>query len=268
MGTINALKSFYWSFDKQLGRNSASLFIFIGEIIMKMTQMYMPTLREIPNEAVVESHKLLLRAGMIRNLANGLFAYLPLGLKAFRKVEKIIREEMDAIGCLEFKPPVIVPGEIWQESGRWDSMGPELLRIKNRLNQELVVSPTAEEAFTALLKNELSSYKNYPLLTYQINTKYRDEIRPRYGLMRTREFTMKDAYSFHTNDKSLDEAYLSFEKAYMRPYGNRSKSRLRCYGRKRFSGVHGRIFGWGRHPIALSILRLCSERRKGSLRTR
>ena len=97
--------------------------------------MYMPTLREIPNEAVVESHKLLLRAGMIRNLANGLFAYLPLGLKAFRKVEKIIREEMDAIGCLEFKPPVIVPGEIWQESGRWDSMGPELLRIKNRLNQ-------------------------------------------------------------------------------------------------------------------------------------
>ncbi|UTY26483.1 proline--tRNA ligase [Treponema denticola] len=203
---------------------------------MKMTQMYMPTLREIPNEAVVESHKLLLRAGMIRNLANGLFAYLPLGLKAFRKVEKIIREEMDAIGCLEFKPPVIVPGEIWQESGRWDSMGPELLRIKNRLNQELVVSPTAEEAFTALLKNELSSYKNYPLLTYQINTKYRDEIRPRYGLMRTREFTMKDAYSFHTNDKSLDEAYLSFEKAYIKIF---KRCGLTVIGVKADSGAMG-----------------------------
>lgn len=203
---------------------------------MKMTQMYMPTLREIPNEAVVESHKLLLRAGMIRNLANGLFAYLPLGLKAFRKVEKIIREEMDAIGCLEFKPPVIVPGEIWQESGRWDSMGPELLRIKNRLNQELVVSPTAEEAFTTLLKNELSSYKNYPLLTYQINTKYRDEIRPRYGLMRTREFTMKDAYSFHTNDKSLDEAYLSFEKAYIKIF---KRCGLTVIGVKADSGAMG-----------------------------
>ena len=203
---------------------------------MKMTQMYMPTLREIPNEAVVESHKLLLRAGMIRNLANGLFAYLPLGLKAFRKVEKIIREEMDAIGCLEFKPPVIVPGEIWQESGRWDSMGPELLRIKNRLNQELVVSPTAEEAFTALLKNELSSYKNYPLFTYQINTKYRDEIRPRYGLMRTREFTMKDAYSFHTNDKSLDEAYLSFEKAYVKIF---KRCGLTVIGVKADSGAMG-----------------------------
>lgn len=183
---------------------------------MKMSQMYMPTLREVPGEAVVESHKLLLRAGMIRNLANGLFAYLPLGLKSFRKVEQIIREEMNAIGCLEFKPPVVVPGELWQESGRWSSMGPELLRIKNRLNQDLVVSPTAEEAFTNLVKYELTSYKQYPLLTYQINTKYRDEIRPRYGLMRTREFTMKDAYSFHTNEESLNEAYLLFEKAYIR----------------------------------------------------
>lgn len=183
---------------------------------MKMSHMYMPTLREVPSEAVVESHKLLLRAGMIRNLANGLFAYLPLGLKSFRKIENIIREEMDAMGCLEFKPPVIVPGELWQESGRWDSMGPELLRIKNRINQDLVASPTAEEAFTALLKYELSSYKQYPLFVYQINTKYRDEIRPRYGLMRAREFTMKDAYSFHTSEESLNEGYLAFEKAYVR----------------------------------------------------
>ncbi|MEL3911797.1 proline--tRNA ligase [Treponema pedis] len=183
---------------------------------MKMSQMYMPTLREVPAEAVVESHKLLLRAGMIRNLANGLFAYLPLGLKSFRKVENIIREEMNAIGCLEFKPSVLIPGEFWQESGRWHSMGPELLRLKNRLNQDLVVSPTAEEAFTEILKHELSSYKQYPVLAYQINTKYRDEIRPRYGLMRAREFTMKDAYSFHTSEESLDEAYLKFEQAYVK----------------------------------------------------
>ncbi len=176
----------------------------------------MPTLREVPAEAVVESHKLLLRAGMIRNLANGLFAYLPLGLKSFRKVENIIREEMNAIGCLEFKPSVLIPGEFWQESGRWHSMGPELLRLKNRLNQDLVVSPTAEEAFTEILKHELSSYKQYPVLAYQINTKYRDEIRPRYGLMRAREFTMKDAYSFHTSEESLDEAYLKFEQAYVK----------------------------------------------------
>ncbi len=183
---------------------------------MKMSNLYMPTLREVPSEAVVESHKLLLRAGMIRGLANGLFAYLPLGLKVFKKVENIIREEMNAIGCLEFKPPFVVPGELWQESGRWDSMGPELLRFKNRLSQDLVLSPTAEEAFTSLLKNEVNSYKQFPISVYQINTKYRDEIRPRYGLMRAREFTMKDAYSYHTNAESLDETYLEFEKAYIK----------------------------------------------------
>ncbi len=182
---------------------------------MKMSRLYMPTLREVPSEAVVESHKLLLRAGMIRGLANGLFAYLPLGLKVFKKIENIIREEMDGIGCLEFKPPFVVPGEVWQESGRWDSMGPELLRFKNRLDQNLILSPTAEEAFTSILKNELASYKQYPISVYQINTKYRDEIRPRYGLMRAREFTMKDAYSYHTNQESLDETYLEFEKAYI-----------------------------------------------------
>jgi prolyl-tRNA synthetase len=118
---------------------------------MKMSKMFMPTLREVPAEAVVVSHRLLLRAGMIRKLANGLFTYLPLGLRSFRKVEAIIREEMNAAGALEFKPSVVVPGEIWRESGRWETMGPGMLRIKNRVDQELVVSPTAEEAFTALL---------------------------------------------------------------------------------------------------------------------
>ncbi|HNY22097.1 MAG TPA: proline--tRNA ligase, partial [Treponemataceae bacterium] len=119
---------------------------------MKMSKMFMPTLREVPAEAVVISHRLLLRAGMIRKLANGLFTYLPLGLRSFRKVENIIRDEMDATGSLEFKPSVVVPGDIWRESGRWETMGPGMLRIKNRVDQELVVSPTAEEAFVALLR--------------------------------------------------------------------------------------------------------------------
>ncbi len=181
---------------------------------MKMSKLFLPTLREVPAEAVVVSHRLLLRAGMIRKLSNGLFTYLPLGLRSFRKVENIIREEMNAIGSLEFKPSVVVPGDIWRESGRWETMGPGMLRIKNRVDQELVVSPTAEEAFTSLLRSEVSSYKQLPLSVYQINTKYRDEIRPRYGLMRAREFTMKDAYSFHTNDESLDETYQDMGRAY------------------------------------------------------
>ncbi|HKL85620.1 MAG TPA: proline--tRNA ligase [Treponemataceae bacterium] len=181
---------------------------------MKMSKMFMPTLREVPTEAVVVSHRLLLRAGMIRKLGNGLFTYLPLGLRSFRKVENIVRDEMNATGALEFKPSVIVPGEIWRESGRWETMGEGMLRIKNRVDQELVVSPTAEEAFVALLRSEVSSYKQLPISVYQINTKYRDEIRPRYGLMRSREFTMKDAYSFHTDDASLDETYQAMGQAY------------------------------------------------------
>ncbi len=178
----------------------------------------MATLREVPSEAVIASHQLMLRAGLLRKLGNGLFAYLPFGLKAFRKVEQIVREEMDRIGSLECKPSVVVPGELWQESGRWDTMGAGLLRTTNRLNQDLVVSPTAEEAFTHLVREELSSYKQLPLNLYQINTKYRDEIRPRYGVMRGREFTMKDAYSFHATQESLDETYDDFAKAYRRVF--------------------------------------------------
>ena len=158
----------------------------------------------------------MLRAGIIRKLGNGLFTYLPFGLRAFRKVENIIREEMNNIGAIEFKPPVVVPGELWRESGRWETMGAGMLRAKNRVEQELVVSPTAEEAFTAIIRDELSSYKQLPIIAYQINTKYRDEIRPRYGVMRGREFTMKDAYSFHATQESLDETYEKFAKAYRR----------------------------------------------------
>ncbi|MDR0452867.1 MAG: proline--tRNA ligase, partial [Treponema sp.] len=183
---------------------------------MKITQMFIPTLREDPGDAVIASHRLMFRAGMLRKLANGLFAYLPLGLRSFRKVEQIIREEMAAVGSLEIKPTVVVPGELWKESGRWDSMGESLLRVKNRLGNDFVVSPTAEEAFSALVRDELSSYRQLPLSLYQINTKYRDEIRPRYGVMRGREFVMKDAYSFHTDDASLDEHYGAMGRAYRR----------------------------------------------------
>ncbi|GHT67454.1 proline--tRNA ligase [Spirochaetia bacterium] len=183
---------------------------------MKVSANFIPTLREVPADAVIVSHRLMFRAGMLRKLANGLFAYLPLGLRSFRKVENIIREEMDAIGSLEIKPTVVVPGEIWKESGRWETMGEGLLRVKNRLGADFVISPTAEEAFTSLVRDELSSYRQLPLSLYQINTKYRDEIRPRYGVMRGREFVMKDAYSFHANDESLDETYQKMGRAYRR----------------------------------------------------
>jgi len=156
----------------------------------------------------------MFRAGLLRKLANGLFAYLPLGLRSFRKVEKIVREEMDAIGALEIKPTVVVPGELWKESGRWDAMGQSLLRVKNRLDNDFVVSPTAEEAFTAIVRDELSSYRQLPLALYQINTKFRDEVRPRYGVMRGREFVMKDAYSWHADEKSLDDTYQAMGRAY------------------------------------------------------
>lgn len=181
---------------------------------MKRSKTFIPTLRETPAEAVVVSHQLLFRAGMIRRLGNGLFNYLPLGLRVFRKIENIVREEIDATGCLECKASVVAPGEIWQESKRWYTMGEGLLRMKNRLGQDLVVSPTNEESFTALMRHELKSYKDYPISVYHINTKYRDEIRPRYGLMRAREFTMKDAYSFHTNEACLDATYRAFGEAY------------------------------------------------------
>ncbi|GHT92613.1 proline--tRNA ligase [Spirochaetia bacterium] len=189
---------------------------------MKVSANFIPTLREVPADAVIVSHRLMFRSGMIRKLANGLFAYLPLGLRSFRKVENIIREEMDAIGSLEIKPTVVVPGEIWKESGRWDTMGEGLLRVKNRLGADFVISPTAEEAFTSLVRDELSSYRQLPLSLYQINTKYRDEIRPRYGVMRGREFVMKDAYSFHAEGLSddaagsLDETYQKMGRAYRR----------------------------------------------------
>ena len=183
---------------------------------MKASKFINWTLREAPNDAVISSHQLMMRAGLIRKLGNGLYSYMPMGLKAFRKVEKIIREELDRAGILEMKPTVVQPGEIWKESGRWEKMGPEMLKPQNRGGQDMVISPTAEEAFTALVRDGLTSYKQLPFTLYQINTKYRDEIRPRYGVMRGREFTMMDAYSFDKDQADLDASYENAAAAYRR----------------------------------------------------
>ena len=183
---------------------------------MKASKFINWTLREAPNDAVISSHQLMMRAGLIRKLGNGLYSYMPMGLKAFRKVENIIREELNKTGMLEMKPTVVQPGEIWKESGRWEKMGPEMLKPQNRGGQDMVISPTAEEAFTALVRDGVTSYKQLPFTAYQINTKYRDEIRPRYGVMRGREFTMMDAYSFDKDQADLDASYENAAAAYRR----------------------------------------------------
>ncbi|WP_090497638.1 proline--tRNA ligase [Pseudomonas borbori] len=181
---------------------------------MRTSQFLLSTLKETPSDAVVISHQLMLRAGMIRKLASGLYTWLPMGLRVMRKVEAIVREEMNAAGALEVLMPAIQPAELWQESGRWEQYGPELLRLKDRHGREFCVGPTHEEVITDLARNELSSYKQLPLNLYQIQTKFRDEIRPRFGLMRGREFIMKDAYSFHVDQASLQATYDRMHQAY------------------------------------------------------
>lgn len=181
---------------------------------MRTTQYLLSTLKETPADAVVISHQLMLRAGLIRRLASGLYTWLPMGLRILRKAEAIVREEMNAAGSLEVLMPVIQPAELWQESGRWEQYGPELLRLTDRHNREFCAGPTHEEVITDLARNELSSYKQLPANFYQIQTKFRDEIRPRFGLMRGREFIMKDAYSFHLDQASLQETYDRMHQAY------------------------------------------------------
>jgi prolyl-tRNA synthetase len=181
---------------------------------MRTSQYLLSTLKETPSDAVVISHQLLLRAGMIRKLASGLYTWLPMGLRVLRKVEAIVREEMNAAGALEVLMPVVQPAELWQESGRWEQYGPELLRMKDRHGREFCAGPTHEEVITDLARNELNSYKQLPLNLYQIQTKFRDEIRPRFGLMRGREFIMKDAYSFHMDQACLQHTYDRMHQAY------------------------------------------------------
>ena len=181
---------------------------------MRMTQMFIPTLREDPKDAEAISHKLMVRAGLIRRLGSGAYSYLPFGLRALQRASAIVREEMDRSGALEITMPVLCPGEIWQKTGRWDAMGPELMRINDRHERPMVLGATHEEVVTTLVCGEVRSYRQVPLNLYQIQVKFRDEIRPRFGLMRGREFIMKDAYSFDADQAGLDLAYQKMVDAY------------------------------------------------------
>ena len=181
---------------------------------MRTSHYLLSTLKETPADAEIVSHQLMLRAGMIRKLASGLYDWMPTGVRVLRKIEKIVREEMDNAGSLEISMPVVQPADLWQESGRWEQYGPELLRFTDRGERPFVLGPTHEEVVTDIVRNEITSYKQLPLNLYQIQTKFRDEVRPRFGVMRSREFIMKDAYSFHISQESLQETYDRMYQAY------------------------------------------------------
>jgi prolyl-tRNA synthetase len=185
-------------------------------VALRMSTIYAPTLKEDPADAELASHRLLLRAGMIRKAAAGIYSYLPLGWRVIAKIEDIVREEMNAIGSQELLLPIVQPAELWEQSGRWDVYGPELARLKDRHDRDFCLGPTHEEIITALVRADVRSYRELPLSLYQINMKFRDEVRPRFGLLRGREFIMKDAYSFHTSEESLQEHYDAQAGAYGR----------------------------------------------------
>ena len=183
---------------------------------MKTSKFFIATLKEVPAEAELASHRLMLRAGIIRRVAAGIYTWLPLGTRIVRKVEQIVREEMNRAGAVELSMPVVQPGELWQESGRWQEYGPELLRFKDRHERDFVIQPTSEETITDLARAELKSYRRLPVHFYQIQTKFRDERRPRFGIMRAREFVMKDGYSFHADYESLEREYRNMHETYTR----------------------------------------------------
>lgn len=181
---------------------------------MKMSKMLMPTLREVPADAEITSHQLMLRAGMIKKMSSGIYNQLPMGIRIFKKIENIIREELEKKGCQEILCAGIIPAELWKESGRWDVMGDEMFRLKDRTQRDYCLGPTHEEVFTDIIRQEITSYKQLPLNLYQIQVKYRDERRPRFGVMRTKTFTMKDAYSFDVDEAGLDKSYQDMYEAY------------------------------------------------------
>lgn len=183
---------------------------------MRASQWFLATLKETPNDAEIVSHQLMVRTGMIRKLGSGLYTWMPLGLKVLRKIEQIVREEMNNINSMEVLMPAVQPAELWQETGRWDTFGGQLLTMKDSNDREYCFGPTHEEVITDIMRHELQSYKQLPASFYQIQTKFRDEIRPRFGVMRAREFIMKDAYSFHLNLESLQDTYKDMYQAYCR----------------------------------------------------
>ncbi len=183
---------------------------------MRLSNYFIPTLKEDPADAEVVSHKLMVRSGMIRKLAAGIYNYLPIGLKSIKKVENIVRDEMNRAGAVELLMPFVLPAELWKESGRWDKYGKELLRFNDRADRDFCIGPTHEEIITDIVRREIRSYKQLPINLYQIQTKFRDEIRPRFGVMRAREFIMKDAYSFDANEEGAEKSYRSMYEAYNR----------------------------------------------------
>ena len=187
---------------------------------MKVSQFPIFTLKDTPSEAEVVSHKLMIKTGMIRKLSSGQYSWLPIGLRVIKKIEKIIRDELNNIGCSEILMPSVQPADLWQESERWDEYGPELLRFTDRNNRDFCLGPTFEEVITDLMRKDVSSYKQLPINLYQISSKFRDEIRPRFGVMRAREFIMKDAYSFHESQECLDETYQTYMNAYNNIFKN------------------------------------------------
>ncbi len=183
---------------------------------MRVSKAFIPTIKETPQEAEIPSHKLMLRAGLMRKVASGVYEYLPLGQRALLKVMGIIREEMELAGAQEILMPIMTPAELWQETGRWQKYGKELMRLKDRHEREFALGPTHEEVVTDLVRRELKSYKQLPMNLFQIATKFRDEVRPRFGVMRSREFIMKDGYSFDRDDASSDKTYWTMVEAYKR----------------------------------------------------
>ena len=214
---------------------------------MKWTKALIQTLRENPGDAEIDSHKLMVRAGLMKKVAGGLYTYLPLGMRVLNKVQKIVREEMDRAGAQEIVMPILQPAELWKTSGRWESMGPGMFRLKDRATHDYALSPTAEEMVTDVVKSVVSSYRQLPLTVYQIQWKFRDEIRPRFGLMRSKEFLMKDAYSFDTSLEAADASYMAMFEAYKRVFG---RCGLKAYPVEADTGDIGGKFSHEFHVLA------------------
>ena len=210
---------------------------------MRTSQFFLSTLKEAPSDAEIVSHKLMLRAGLVKRLAGGIYTWMPMGLRVLRKVENVIRQEMDRAGAIELSMPAVQPAELWQESGRWEKYGPELLRLKDRHQRDFVIGPTHEEVITDVVRKEVKSYRQLPLHFYQVQMKFRDEIRPRFGVMRGREFLMKDGYSFHTSFEDLQREYRNMYETYGRIF-DRLGLRFRAV-----SADTGSIGGTGSHEF-------------------
>ena len=214
---------------------------------MKWTKSMIQTLRDNPQDAEIDSHKLLVRAGIVKKLAGGLYTYLPLGMRSLKKVQAIIREEMDRAGALEIVMPILQPAELWKQSGRWESMGPGMFRVKDRAQHDYSMAPTAEETVTEVIRNVINSYRQLPVTVYQIQWKFRDEIRPRFGLMRSKEFLMKDAYSFDTTMEAADKSYMAMFNAYKRVF---ERCGLKAYPVEADTGDIGGKFSHEFHVLA------------------